>query len=198
MENITKNEKTLIVYENTKYISKIAENGNKFQEELKEKPDLGFGYIEVQFIMDKSGHIQNSEYIPNKENAGWEVLDDVQVDKIIKFIENYKIPDEFYPTHWSNVADAIYSSFYGYMDKTLYYVIDLAEDNTPIPDNVRANRKFIKKYIPMLEDENIKDEETFNKVFILLKDAPEEVIDNATRCIKQSIPEYDLKMVLNG
>ena len=37
MENITKNEKTLIVYENTKYISKIAENGNKFQEELKEK-----------------------------------------------------------------------------------------------------------------------------------------------------------------
>ena len=198
MENITKNEKTLIVYEDTKYISKIAENGNKFQEELKEKPDLGFDYTEVQFIMDKSGHIQNSEYIPNKENAGWEILDDVQVDKIIKFIENYKIPDEFYPTHWSNVADALHSSLNKYMGKTLYYVIDLAEDNTPIPDNVRANRKFIKKYIPMLEDENIKDEETFNKVFTLLKDAPEEVIGNTTRCIKQSIPEYDLKMVLNG
>ncbi len=198
MENITKNEKTLIVYEDTKYISKIAENGNKFQEELKEKPDLGFDYTEVQFIMDKSGHIQNSEHLPNKENAGWEILDDVQVDKIIKFIENYKIPDEFYPTHWSNVAVALYSSLNRYMDKTLYYVIDLAEDNTPIPDNVRANRKFIKKYIPMLEDENIKDEEAFNKVFTLLKDAPDEVIDNTTRDIKQSIPEYDLKMALNG
>lgn len=198
MENITKNEKTLIVYENTKYISKIAENGNKFQEELKEKPDLGFGYTEVQFVMDNSGLIKNREYLSNKENAVWEILDDVQVDKIIKFIENYKIPDEFYPTHWSNVADAIYSSFYGYMDKTLYYVIDLVEDNKPIPDNVRVNRKFIKKYTPMLRGENIKDEEAFNKVFILLKDAPEEVIDNATRCIKQSIPEYDLKMVLNG
>lgn len=198
MENITKNEKTLIVYENTKYISKIAENGNKFQEELKEKPDLGFGYTEVQFEMDKFGLILNREYLPNIENTGWAVLDDVHVDKIIKFIENYKIPDEFYPTHWSNVAVALYSSLNSYMDKTLCHVIDLAEDNTPIPDNVRANRKFIKKYIPMLEDENIKDEETFNKVFTLLKDAPDEVIDNATRCIKQSIPEYDLKMVLNG
>lgn len=200
MENskIVLGEKSLIVYTDVYNITKMADNGNIYRDTLKEKPDLGFEYKEIQFTLQGENDVKNKEYLSGKEGEGWEILNDEQIEAIIKFIDTYEIPADFYPTHWSNVIRVLHGSLNRYLDKTLSHVIDLAEDGTPIPENIRENRKFIKKYVPMLESEDIKDEVSFNNVLIVLKNAPDEVIENTTRCIKQSISEYDLKSTLDA